>query len=108
MADQREFDSVEFVVSHLALELENATVRLEAYREVIAKKAAHLMFEVDKAEQSLVDSPLRLECIELRKQAVQAVRDSDYDALSESIAGLRGLAREKRNLGRFLPDGGSK
>jgi hypothetical protein len=108
MSKQREFNPVEFVISHLALDLENAMVRLEAYRQVVAKHAPHLMFEVDTAEQSLADSPLRTQCNDLRTQAIQAVRDQDTNAMSESIAGLRGLARETRNHGRFAPEGNSK
>jgi hypothetical protein len=100
MADSRKFDAVEFVVSHLALELENATVRLEAYRQVVAEKAARLMFDVDEAEHNLADSPLKTRCTELRNQAIQAVRTGDTSALSESIADLRGSARAKRDRGK--------
>ena len=108
MDTQSEFDAVAFVVSHLALDLEHAMVRLEAYRQVIAKHSPQLVFEVDKAEESLADSPLRIQCTDLRTLVIQAVRNHDTDALSGSIADLRGLARETRNQGRYSPEGGSK
>ena len=93
-------DVTEFVVSHLALSLEDALRRLEAYRQVVTKQAPKLLLDVDALDQSLADSPLDQKSTALHTRAVQAVRDQDTNALSESIADLRGLARLRVRQGR--------
>jgi hypothetical protein len=86
---------IEIVFSHLALTLEEAMLRVEAYRKVIAQSAPQLAIRVGETENDLQDSPLRQQYIALRTQAVQAVRDLDAAAFVESVGHMRGVARQQ-------------
>jgi hypothetical protein len=85
--------TVEHIIADLAYALETALTRLEAYRRVVEKDAIGLVDEVYALETKLKGSAEHRKFVALRTQAIQAVRDSDVDALSERIASLSVLAR---------------
>lgn len=99
MMDMTPEQTIEFTVSHLALSLEDALRRLEAYQQVVTKHARHLLLEVEAVDQNLAASVPDPTYIALHTRAVRAVRDQDVTALSESIADLRGKARLKSRRG---------
>jgi len=93
-------ETVEYIIADLAYALETALLRLEAYRRVVQKDAIGLVDDVYTLEQSLKDSPEHQKYIALRVQALNALRDSDTDALSARIADLSVLARHGVGLRR--------
>jgi hypothetical protein len=92
--------TVEHIVADLAYALETALTRLEAYKQVVEKDAIALVDDVYALEKTLRDGPEHQKYIALRSQALQAIRDSDTDALSERIANLSVLARHGVGLRR--------
>lgn len=91
---------IELAISNLSLSLEDALRRLEAYHQVVTKHAPPLLNDVDALDQSLADSSPNPKSIALHTRVIQAVRDQDITALSESIADLRGSARLRQRQGR--------
>ena len=87
--------TIELVFADLALTLQEAMLRVEAYRKVIAESGAPLGFKLAEAEKALQDSPIQKQCIALRTQAVQAVRDLDVTAFVESVGDMRGVVRRQ-------------
>lgn len=92
--------TVEHVIADLAYALETALLRLEAYRRVVQQQAIGLADEIYALEKTLKDGPEHRQYIALRTQAIQSVRDSDVDALSEKISDLKVLARHGVGLRR--------
>jgi hypothetical protein len=87
--------TIELVISNLALTVQEALLRIEAYRKVIAQGAPQLTFKVAEAESDLQDSPIQKQCAALRTQAVQAARDSDTTAFVQSVGDMRGVIRRQ-------------
>jgi hypothetical protein len=89
-----ESKAVQFVVSNLILTLEKALLRVQAYRDAAQKHAPAIIGAVEYHETDLKGSLLESQYNELRNQAVAAVRDQDWSALSESTGDLTGRTRE--------------
>ena len=87
-----ESKAIQLALSNLIFALESTLIRIQAYRDAVETEAPHLRSVVERHEQDLKGSPLRQQYSDLRTQAIQAVRDSDWPGLSVSTGDLKGRA----------------